>query len=37
MGISRFLDRCRVEVVVRMGSWRKGISTMLGISQYTQD
>jgi hypothetical protein len=35
VGVSRFLDRCRVEIVVRMRSWRKRISTMLGITQYT--
>jgi hypothetical protein len=35
VGVSRFLDRCRVEIVVGMGSWRKGISTMFGITQYT--
>jgi hypothetical protein len=35
VGISRFLDRCRVEVVVGMRSWRKGISAVLSVTQYT--
>jgi hypothetical protein len=35
VGIACLLDRCRVEIVVRMRSWRKGISTMFGITQYT--
>lgn len=35
MSVSDFLDRCRVEIVVGMRSWRKGISAVLSITQHT--